>query len=103
MPSMSSRMVRSCWSVRSDCGGCGLLWAVGGGRREGGVRLYALVQFYPMRAIPLVALLFPSRYTRGGDLVVVVLVYGLAKVFELLDGPLLGLGGVVSGHTCKHV
>lgn len=80
-----------------------LLWAAGERRGEGDLRLYALVQFYPMLAIPLVALLFPSRYTRGRDLVVVVVIYGLAKVFELLDARLFALGGVASGHTCKHV
>jgi hypothetical protein len=65
--------------------------------------LYALVQFFPMLAVPLMALLFPSRYTRGADLVIVVVIYGLAKGFELLDARLFTLGGVVSGHTCKHV
>ena len=80
-----------------------LLWSAGERRGEGDLRLYALVQFYPMLAIPLMTLLFPSRYTRGGDLVVVVVIYGLAKGFELLDARLFALGGVVSGHTCKHV
>jgi hypothetical protein len=80
-----------------------LLWSAGERRGEGDLRLYALVQFYPMLAIPLMALLFPSRYTRGEDLVVVVVIYGLAKAFELLDARLFALGSVVSGHTCKHV
>lgn len=80
-----------------------LWWAAGERRGEGDLRLYALVQFFPMLAVPLMALLFPSRYTRGADLVIVVVIYGLAKAFELLDARLLALGGVVSGHTCKHV
>jgi hypothetical protein len=80
-----------------------LWWAAGERRGEGDLRLYALVQFFPMLAVPLMALLFPSRYTRGADLVIVVVIYGLAKGFELLDARLLALGGVVSGHTCKHV
>ena len=78
-------------------------WTAGERRGEGDLRPYALVQFYPMLAIPLMALLFSSRYTRGGDLVIVVVIYGLAKVFELLDVRLLSLGSLVSGHTCKHL
>src|SRR5262249_8582928 len=81
----------------------GVWWAAGERRGEGGLRLYALVQFFPMLAVPVMALLFPSRYTRGADLVMVVVIYGLAKGFELLDARLFSLGGVVSGHTCKHV
>ena len=80
-----------------------LWWSAGERRGEGDLRLYALVQFFPMLAVPLVALLFPSRYTRGADLVIVVVIYGLAKGFELLDARLFALSGVVSGHTCKHV
>src|SRR5262245_24106059 len=80
-----------------------LWWSAGERRGEGDLRLYALVQFFPMLAVPLMALLFPSRYTRGADLVIVVVIYGLAKGFELLDARLFALGGVVSGHTCKHV
>jgi hypothetical protein len=80
-----------------------LLWYAGERRGQGDLRLYALVQFYPMLAIPLIALLFPSRYTRSGDLVTVVALYAVAKLFELLDARIFSLGGVVSGHTLKHV
>jgi hypothetical protein len=80
-----------------------LLWSASERRGQGDLRLYALVQVYPVLAIPLMVLLFPSRYTRGGDLVAVVALYGLAKVFELLDAPIFALGAVVSGHTLKHL
>ncbi len=80
-----------------------LWWASGERRGEGDLRAYAMVQFYPMLAIPLMALLFPSRYTRGGDLVIVVVIYGLAKVFELLDARFFSLGSLASGHTGKHL
>ncbi len=80
-----------------------LQWSAGEHRGAGDLRLYALVQFYPMLAIPLMALLFPSRYTRSWDLVVVVALYGLAKLFERLDAGIFSLGGFVSGHTLKHL
>jgi hypothetical protein len=31
------------------------------------------------------------------------LFYVLAKLFELLDGPIYSLGNIVSGHTLKHI
>jgi hypothetical protein len=71
---------------------------------HGDLRPYYLVQFYPVLAIPLMLLLFPPRYTRGGDLVVAVAWYAAAKAFELLDVPVYNLlGHVVSGHTIKHL
>ncbi|MCE9581577.1 MAG: alkaline phytoceramidase, partial [Planctomycetes bacterium] len=38
-------------------------WRLGEGTGTGDLRLYALVQFYPMAAIPLMLWLFPARYT----------------------------------------
>ena len=69
----------------------------------GDLRPYALVQFFPALAIPLMLWLFPARYTRGGDIVVVLVIYGAAKIFEVLDGRIFAMGGVVSGHTLKHL
>lgn len=68
----------------------------------GDLRPYVLMQYYPALAIPLIAFLFPSRYTRGSDLIGVWAFYGVAKLLEALDAELLALGGVVSGHTLKH-
>lgn len=70
----------------------------------GDLRLYGFVQFFPLLAVPLIALLFPSRYTRGGDLWLVLLFYGLAKLGEMFDPQLLAAtAGALSGHTLKHV
>ena len=69
----------------------------------GDLRLYILVQFYPMLAIPLILLLFPSRYTRSRDLFFVFFFYGLAKLFELHDSEFYETTRVVSGHTLKHL
>lgn len=80
-----------------------LWWHAGEALGRGDLRLYALVQFYPIAAVPLMLYLFRSRYTLGGAVMATVAVYALAKVFEALDGPILGLGSVVSGHTLKHL
>ena len=45
-------------------------WHLTEQRGAGDLRLYALVQFYPLLAIPLMLWLLPPRYTRGGDLLV---------------------------------
>ena len=78
-------------------------WLVGELSGAGDLRLYALVQFFPLVAIPLMLLLFPPRYTRGADLVGALAWYALAKLFELLDAQIFAVGGVVSGHTLKHL
>jgi hypothetical protein len=72
-----------------------------GGR--GDLRPYIFVQFYPMVAIPLIMLLFPSRYTRSADLFGAALIYGVAKAFEAADVQVFAVGQLVSGHTLKHL
>ena len=80
-----------------------LYWHAGEMHGRGDLRLYGLVQFYPMLAVPLMMALFPARYTRAADLGVAVGIYAGAKVFEVLDAAILAAGHVVSGHTIKHI
>jgi hypothetical protein len=51
----------------------------------------------------LLAMLQPSRYTRGSDLFWIFGWYVLSKLLEHFDAQVLALGGVVSGHTLKHL
>jgi hypothetical protein len=69
----------------------------------GDVRVYALVQFFPLLALPIILLLFPPRYTGTAALWGVLAWYGLAKILELLDRAIYTGNGVVSGHTLKHL
>ncbi len=78
-------------------------WRLGEAAGSGDLRLYALVQFLPVLAIPLALGLFPRRWIRGADLLVAVGWYALAKIFEALDATIFALGGIVSGHTLKHL
>jgi len=80
-----------------------LWWHVGEAQGRGDLRAYGLVQFFPMLAIPLLAWLFPARYTHGGYWGLAVLIYAAAKGLELADARVLALGGVVSGHSLKHL
>jgi hypothetical protein len=72
-------------------------------RGLGDLRLYALVQFYPIVAVPLMLWWLPPRYTRGGDLLGAAATYAAAKGPEMLDAGILSLTRVVSGHTLKHL
>jgi hypothetical protein len=69
----------------------------------GNVIPYGVLQGYSVVMLLVLALLFPSRYTRGADLYWVFAAYVAAKIFEALDRPLFALGGVLSGHTLKHL
>lgn len=69
----------------------------------GDLRLYGLVQFLPMALIPLLLLLFPPAYTGTADVLAVLGWYVAAKAAEVLDAPIFAAGGIVSGHTVKHV
>jgi hypothetical protein len=64
---------------------------------------YAAVQFGGMAAIVLAVLLFPARYTRGGDFFAAFGLYALAKLAEGMDAEIYALGQIVSGHTLKHL
>jgi hypothetical protein len=70
---------------------------------HGDLRPYVLVQFGSVLVILLLVGLFPSRYTRGVDLVAALAIYVFAKIFEAADGSIFALGNIVSGHTLKHI
>jgi hypothetical protein len=71
---------------------------------RGDLRLYVLVQFFPLLVLPLMLWLFPAGHTRTRDLLLVIVWYALAKLLELADKPLFAAtGGTISGHTLKHL
>ena len=70
---------------------------------EGDLRLYLLVQFYPVLAIPLIIWMFPSCYGQSRPFFMLWVLFGLAKICELLDAPIYELSGFWSGHTFKHL
>lgn len=74
-------------------------------RGAGDLRLYVLVQYYPMLLIPLIIWLFPAgRAASGGPyLLRAVGWYVLAKACDLLDRSIYAFTGVISGHSLKHL
>lgn len=69
----------------------------------GNVLPYFAFQLDMLIAILLLMRMFPPRYSRGADLYRVILLYGAALTAELLDRQIFALGGIVSGHTLKHL
>jgi len=69
---------------------------------RGDLRLYIVVQFYPVLAVPFIIALFRSRHRLGGLLLLTWVLYGVAKICEVLDIQIYELTGFWSGHTFKH-
>jgi len=78
-------------------------WSWSETRGAGDLRFYALVHYLPLLLIPLLILLFPPRYTRTGDYFSAFGFYLLAKIAEKMDASLYSIGGLISGHTIKHL
>jgi hypothetical protein len=70
---------------------------------QGDLRLYILVQFLPLVIIPMILLMFHSRFTMSHTYWLILACYIVAKGFELTDGEIFAWGEVVSGHTLKHL
>ncbi|XP_073308857.1 uncharacterized protein [Primulina huaijiensis] len=68
------------------------------------LRPYAVVQFVPCIAIPLMATLMPPMYTHSTYWLGAAVFYLLAKIEEAADKPIYNLTHhIVSGHTLKHL
>jgi hypothetical protein len=69
------------------------------------LRIYGVVQFFPLLIIPAMLWFFPPRYTATGYIWGALGWYLLAKVLELqwMDSGIYSLGQIVSGHTLKHL
>ena len=68
----------------------------------GDLRLYGVVQYLPVLAIPLLLWFLPPRYTESRWLWGMCGLYGLAKTLELGDG-WIGRFLSTGGHPWKHV
>jgi predicted membrane channel-forming protein YqfA (hemolysin III family) len=77
-------------------------WHVSELRGAGDLRPYLLVQVGALVAIPLLVALFPGPRDSGRAWIVALALYGVAKLLEVADAPVLHALGV-SGHTLKHL
>ena len=68
------------------------------------LRFYVWVPFVPLLLIPVIMLLYRSRYTHSYLLIPVLILYGLAKMLEAFDAQLFSIfHNELSGHAIKHV
>jgi hypothetical protein len=97
--------LRLLWPLLGAGALCVLYWYSGERAGHGNVVPYAAYQGWSIIAIVLLIALFPARrYSHGALLAWAAGFYGAAKVFEGTDLAVYRMtGGVVSGHTLKHV
>lgn len=81
-----------------------LYWYASEVQGHGDLRLYALVQFFPLLLIPLIMAFYRPRYSHGSLLFAALGFYAAAKAFEHWDRPIFeATGGIVAGHALKHL
>ena len=80
-----------------------IYWRITERMGAGNVLPYGILQGYSVVILLLLAMLNPSRYTRGNDIYWVFGWYVLSKVLETFDAEVLAFSHFVSGHTLKHL
>ncbi len=80
-----------------------LYWYFTEAAGHGDLRPYALVQFFPLLAAPVLILSFPGKVPYVRYFLLVLGWYMLAKVCERYDQPIYAALGFWSGHTLKHL
>ena len=78
-------------------------WIRGEAAGRGDLRAYALVQFLPAIATPLILLLWRDGSLRARPLWLAFAAYALAKLAEHFDAEILGATGLAGGHALKHL
>jgi hypothetical protein len=79
-------------------------WRWTEGRGVGDLRFYAgLVQIFPQIALVYLVLAFGPRYLPRWSMFIALGWYVLAKGLEGFDAQIYAVGGIVSGHTLKHL
>lgn len=67
------------------------------------LRIYALVQFFPVVTIPIILLFFNSSTKSCKAYWLLLVAYIIAKIFEHFDGEVHQFFKIISGHTLKHI
>src|SRR5262249_52583918 len=93
--SMAAFLAIGLWTVHQ--------WSASEQAGQGDLRWYGLYQGLTILAGMLLLVLFPSRNGATPAIALVVVGNVAAKVLELLDRQIYALGGIVSGHTLKHL
>ncbi len=75
-----------------------VIWLIGND-----LRMYALVQFYPVLAIPIVLMFYKSIVNSSKPYWLLLIAYIFAKLFEHFDLEIHEVFIIISGHTIKHI
>lgn len=78
-------------------------WIWSESRAAGDLRAYVLFQFLPMLLVPVILLLHKPAIGHARYFWVMLGFYASSKIAEFLDAPIFAAGGIVSGHTLKHL
>lgn len=70
---------------------------------RGDLRPYGFIQFFSIAATLIILCLFPKPYPSTKSFLLLILFYGIARVFEFSDFQVYSIGGIISGHTLKHL
>lgn len=81
-----------------------LYWYASERQGHGDLRLYGLVQFFPLLLIPLIMALYRPRYTHSRYVFFAFAWYAAAKALEHWDQQIFAAtSGIVGGHALKHL
>jgi hypothetical protein len=80
-----------------------LTWKISELQGSGNLRFYVGLQAFTILAT-LILMFAPTPYDRNWDLALVIVLFGLARLFEIFDPQIwLFKNGIISGHTLKHL
>ena len=78
-------------------------WAWTEARGVGDLRPYGLVQFLPLLIIPVILLSRKPVIGHARTYWWMLACYAVAKLCELFDAQIFAVGGLISGHSLKHI
>lgn len=78
-------------------------WAWTESLDRGDLRPYIFVKFYAISLIFMILYLFPESYLSTKPFLFLLIFYAVATICELADRQIYEVGGVISGHTLKHL
>lgn len=78
-------------------------WYITESSGQGDLRFYAIVQFFPILAIPIILLTFKSIYNSSSAYWWLLAAYILAKFLEYFDKEIHTHLLIISGHSLKHI
>ena len=80
-----------------------IYWAISEALGWGDLRPYAIARFLPVLLIPLIVLMFRSRFLSDWYIWPIVASHFIARVLENQDSSILASLNWVSGHSLSHV